>query len=247
MKRRFADLHLIVDVNNNERLQCMISKASELGYGLVAVPLPPDISLGVVTDLRKACEGLGMDFASRIDLAPHTAEGLLRDLRRFRRRCEVLSVACENKQVARQAAKDHRVDLLSFPRFDYRGRFFDDAEAELASNSSASLEIDAKALFTLSGLERTRFVSNLRREVSISREFHVPVVFSSGVADELLLRKPMELAAVASLFNLDEACALQTVSENPEGIVQRNRKKLSPEFVAPGVHLLKRGRLSEAD
>ena len=61
-------------------------------------------------------------------------------------------------------------------------RFFDRAEAELASNSLAALEVDVKPLLVLEGPARVRFLSMLRREVSIAREFHVPVVVSSGVS-----------------------------------------------------------------
>jgi RNase P/RNase MRP subunit p30 len=38
------------------------------------------------------------------------------------------------------------VDLLNFPHLDYHKRFFDRAEAELASSSLATLEVDIKPL-----------------------------------------------------------------------------------------------------
>jgi RNase P/RNase MRP subunit p30 len=58
----------------------------------------------------------------------------------------------------------------------------------------------------------------------------------------MLMRKPKELAALAFLFNLDETSAIKAVSENPLSIVKRNREKLSPEFVAPGVRIVRRGK-----
>jgi ribonuclease P/MRP protein subunit RPP1 len=143
--------------------------------------------------------------------------------------------------VARQAAKDRRVDLLNFPSLDFRSRFFDKAEAELASNGLTSLEIDLKPLLTSEGPARTRLLSNLRREASIAKKFHVPIVISSGVSDKTLMRKPKELAALASLFDLDEASAIEAVSKNPATIVERNRDKLSSRFVAPGIRIIRRG------
>ena len=59
---------------------------------------------------------------------------------------------------------------------------------------------------------------------------------------ELLLRKPRELAAVGSLFGLNEVSALDAVSANPVAIVRRNREKLSRGFVAPGIRVVKEGR-----
>ena len=98
-----------------------------------------------------------------------------------------------------------------------------------------------KPLLVLEGPARVRLLSCLRREVSIANEFHVPVVVSSGVSSELLLRKPREIAAFSSLFGLDETLALDTVSHNPTGIVQRNRQKLDARFVAPGIRVVKQG------
>jgi RNase P/RNase MRP subunit p30 len=58
----------------------------------------------------------------------------------------------------------------------------------------------------------------------------------------LLLRKPRETAALASLFGLDEIAALDAVSTNASAIVMRNREKLSRGFVAPGIRVVKEGR-----
>ena len=57
----------------------------------------------------------GLDLASRVDLRPRSQNELVGLLRRLRRRFEIICVLCESKEVARQAAKDRRVDLLNFP------------------------------------------------------------------------------------------------------------------------------------
>jgi RNase P/RNase MRP subunit p30 len=224
-----------------EQLSRVLTKASKLGYTLVAVPFRK-FSEEQIRQVRKTCEEADVDFASRVDLRPRTPEELIGFLRKLRRRFEIVSVMCESKGVARQAAKDRRVDLLNFPQPDFRRGFFDKAEAELASNCLASLEIDVKPLLTLEGPARIRLLSSLRREVTTAREFHVPIVISSGVSDEMLMRKPRESAALASLFDLGGACALEAVSKNPAGIVKRNREKLGPKFVAPGIRIIRRGK-----
>jgi len=242
MKRTFADLHLCPNVKDSEKVSRIASKASKLGYRLIAITLPSNITQEESQRLRNICKEAKIDLASRVDLRPKTPRELIQNLRRLRRKFEIIAVMCESKGVARQAAKDRRVDLLNFPSLDFRRRFFDNAEAELASNSLASLEIDAKLLLTLEGRARIRFLSSLRREASIAQEFHVPIVVSSGVSEELLMRKPRELAALASLFDLDEALAIEGVSKNPMSIVKRSREKLGPRFVAPGIRIIRRGK-----
>lgn len=241
MRKIFADLHLRLNVKDQAATLRMIAKAASFGYHLIAVPFPPETPYNEIAQLKVACSEVKMDFASRVDIRPKTPNDLLRMLRRLRRKFEVICVICENKQVARQAAKDRRVDLLNFSSLDFRKRFFDEAEAELASSSLAALEIDIRPLLILEGPSRIRLLSSLRREVTVAREFHVPIVISSGVSEEKLLRKPREMAVLAFLFGLDEPSALMAVAQAPAAIVKRNREKLSPNFVAEGIRVIKEG------
>ena len=242
MKRIYADLHLCPNLNNERQTARMIRKAAALGYRLIAIPLPLSFTEKKVRWLRNLCEEAGIEFASRIDLKPRTPRELIVNLRRLRRKFEIIAVLCETKQVARQAAKDRRVDLLNFPAINFRRRFFDKAEAELASSGLTAFEIDVKPLIMFEGAARVRLMSNLRKEVAIAQKFRVPTIVSSGVSDELHMRKPRELAALASLFDLKETAALEAVSKNPVAIVKRNREKLSPRFVAPGIRVIRRGK-----
>ena len=212
--RRFGDLHLRPSMGDLSQVERVVSRSSELRYHFVGMSLPLDTSRQRVRQLRKICCDVGVDFVTRVDLAPKTSRGLLEMLRRFRRKFEVVSAVCVSKPVARQAAKDRRVDLLSFPT-DPRKRFFDTAEAELASNASTALEIDMAPLLLLRGFSRIRLISRLRREVEIARRLKVPVVASSGATNEYLLRGPHDYAALAALFDLTIPVGLQALSENP--------------------------------
>jgi len=242
MRRTYADLHLCPNLASAEQVLRMVNKASKLGYRLIAITFPPNFAEADAKGLQNACKQAKMDLAVRVDLKPRTPDELLRALRRFRRKFEIIAVMCESKDVARQAAKDRRVDLLNFSSFDLRRRFFDLAEAELASNGLASLEIDMKPLLALEGSSRIRLLSSLRRETAIAEAFGVSIVVSSGVSDELLMRRPLEQAALASLFDLGQTAALDAVSRNPMSIVKMNREKLSPRFVAPGIRIVRRGK-----
>jgi RNase P/RNase MRP subunit p30 len=241
MKRTYTDLHLCADLNNLEQASRVVDKASRLGYGAVAIPLQKSVDMQM-QGMRNVCRDLRVDLVSRVDLRPRSPDELLRDLRRYRRQFEIVAVLCDSKPVARQAAKDRRVDLLNFPQIDFRRRFFDLAEAELASQGLACLEMDMRPLLMLEGAERIRLLSSMRREAVTAADFHVPIVVSSGVSDAMLVRKPMELAALSSLFGLPGNLAADAVSANPSAIIRRNREKLGPKFVAPGIRLVRTGK-----
>ena len=237
---KFTDLHLCTPIDNLEQAKRLFTKSAELGYTQVGVPLPHGFTDEVVDRLRQISGELRLDFVTRLDLAPRSPGELLSGLRRFRRRFEVVSVLCSSKPVARQAAKDRRVDLLCFRSFDPSKRFFDRAEAELASASSAAFEIDmAQVLSSFEDRSGVGLFSRLRREVATANSSGVPLVISSGASEPLLLRKPKDYAALGLLFELDETRALQALAENPSIIVERSRSKQNSEYVAPGVRLVK--------
>jgi len=238
--RKFVDLHLCALIDDLEHVERMVDLSARLGYRIVGIPLPPNVSQEVIRQIEKICNNARVEFAKRLDLMPRTSNELLNDLGRLRRKFEIVSVACISKSVARQAAKDRRVDLLSpcltFPC----KRFFDYAEAELASKKSAAFEIDMASILSSTGFPRIRLLSSLRKEIAIARKFDMPVTISSGASDENFLRSPQDYAALASLFDLPVSYALQALSDNPLSIVERNKGKLSPCYIAPGMRVVEK-------
>jgi RNase P/RNase MRP subunit p30 len=242
MKRIFCDLHLRVNPKDIQSTQRLIGKAAQLGYHAISIPFSSQLEEEQTTALKAQCHQAGLDFVTRADFKPHSQEDLMRFLRKFRRKLEVICIICDNKEIARQAAKDRRVDLINFPSLDYHKRFFDRAQAELSSCSQTALEMDVKSLLILEGPPRVRLLSSMRREAALAREFHVPILVSSGVGEAPLMRMPRDMASLAYLFGLNETEAFDAVSTNPYAIVARNRDKLSAKFIAPGITILKEGK-----
>ena len=234
MKPKFADLHLKIDLKKESIVEYAVKRMNFLGYKLIAIPLHPEIKNEDIQEIRNKFNDAGIDFASRIDLYPRNQHELLGQLRKLRRKFELICVLCQSKEVARQAAKDRRVDLINFPSTYYQRRFFDRAEAELAKNGLAAMEIDINPFLLLQGPPRIRIFTYLRRELKIASSFGLPIVISSGVNDLILTRKPKEIVALASLLDLKCSDALEAVSRNPEEIILRNREKLEEGFVEIG-------------
>ena len=240
---KFVDLHLCAPLGNLDLAGRLISKSAELGYSQIGVPLPSTVRAEAVDQLRQMSSGNDLDFVARLDLAPKSPGELLAVLRRFRSKFEIVAVMCNSKAVARQAAKDRRVDVLCFRSSDPRKRFFDWAEAELASGSGAAFEIDlAQMLISLETGSGVGLFSRLRREAATAKSFGVPVVCSSGSSEPMLLRKPQEYAALGFLFDVDAPRGLQALSANPASIVERSRRRLASDFVAAGVRVVKEAR-----
>ena len=225
--RTFVDLHLKPGAPSEVAL--ILETAEILGFSGVAITN--------IRDSRGARQGI--DVISRIDLKPRNQRDLTSSLNRVRRRYEIVSVECASKPVARQAAKDHRVDILNFsPSASNRRKVgFDHQEASLASGANCAYEVNACDILGQGPLALSRLLPILRREVENARRYDVPVVLSSGAVDPLLMRGPRDLAALMGLIDR-EIDWLDSVSTNPWKIVERNREKLSTGFVVPGVKVV---------
>ena len=222
--RDFIDLHLKPP---RDKAAEMLHRAVELGYRGVAL----------VRDHPIPSQGeLDLDIVSRINLVPKNTGDLSNVLRLTRRRCEIIAVECRSKKVARQAAKDHRVDILNFTMPPSRNStWFDRQEATLASDSRCALEFNVSHLFQLGPIQLARTLSRMRVEFENAQSHGVPVVVSSGAESLIQMRDPRGLASILGLLGVEEENGLEAVSTNPWGIVNSNREKLDPDYVNPGV------------
>ena len=233
----YSDLNLRAPLKDISKTEKMIKKAHNLGYSKIAIPLLPNISKELISKLKQLCNDQKLDFVSRTNLAPRKPNELLHDLRRYRRKYEIIAVRCTTKDVARQAAKDRRVDLIQFSSTSLRQRFFDEQEAELAQQALSSLEIELAPLLQLTSISRIRLLSRLRKETATAQRAKVPIVLSSGATTEQQIRGPYDLAALTTIFDYPLSAALQALSQTPLNMIERNREKLSPNYVAPGIRI----------
>jgi ribonuclease P/MRP protein subunit RPP1 len=229
--RHFIDLN-IRDPGDPNILTEMLRLASKLGFKGIALS-----SVSPVTQaLRDEAQTLGIDLASRVDLRPRNASELSKTLRRVRRRHEIVAVHCTSKAVSRQAAKDHRVDILNFPHLKNGRRMSLDRQgASLAARSNCAYELPLSNLLDSSAEEWPRILINMKRDIWNADHEGVPVVATSGAATPLLMREPRAIASITSLLGITEDMGLNAVSENPMRIMERNRRKLEQGFVSPGV------------
>jgi RNase P/RNase MRP subunit p30 len=233
--RKFVDLHLKPPADANVH-RMMLELAIRLGFRGLGVVLEGKADESV----EETASDPRLDIVSRVDLKPRNPRELTAALGRVRGRFEVVAVECQNKSVARQAAKDNRVDVLNFPvSVQARRRAgFDRQEASLAAGSNCTYEINVFDLLGKGPMVVSGLLSIVREEVYNAKRCAVPIVVSSGAGDPLHMRGPRGLAAILGLLNIGEEEGLDTVSTNPWRIIEANREKFGQGFVVPGVRVV---------
>lgn len=239
MRRVFVDLYLRPNLERIEDSKCLIERAIALGYSVIGISLPIGGNEEIIKNLRR--EFSHIDLVTRVNLSPKNTRELLRLLSKVRWKFEVIAVECTTREVAIQAAKDWRVDLLTLASCDPIEHFFGISEAKLASEKNAALEINMSMLLYSKGHLRINLLRILRRSVLMAKKYGVPIVISSGASKPSMLRRPEDYVFLAYLMDLDLHSAKKALSENPKAIVERNRKKLSGDYVCPGVYIIRRG------
>jgi ribonuclease P/MRP protein subunit RPP1 len=215
--RHYVDLHL--KPSTPEQAKEMALLASQLGYKHIASTKPT------------ADPGERITTATRIDIDAKRSRELLEALKRSRRRYDVVAVRCLSKEVARQAAKDDRVDILLFPDdpTQRKQNWLDHHEAGLIDGTGRAYEVNASDLLATSPTRLSKVITQIKRDLAVASRHDIPVVLSSGASTPLAMREPKALTALATLLDIDEDYAVEMLSTIPEAILERNHAKLKEE------------------
>jgi len=215
--RHYVDLHL--KPSTPEQAKEMALLASQLGYKHIASTKPT------------ADPGERITTATRIDIDAKRSRELLEALKRSRRRYDVVAVRCLSKEVARQAAKDDRIDILLFPDdpTQRKQNWLDHHEAGLIDGTGRAYEVNASDLLATSPTRLSKVITQIKRDLAVASRHDIPVVLSSGASTPLAMREPKALTALATLLDIDEDYAVEMLSTIPEAILERNHAKLKEE------------------
>ncbi len=177
-----------------------------------------------------------------MDIEARRGKELLEALKRSRRRFDVIAVRCFSKEVARQAAKDDRVDILLFPDdpAQRKHNWLDHHEAELVEGTGRAYEVNASDLLATSPTHLAKVITQIKRDLAVATKHDIPIVLSSGATTPLAMREPKALTALASLLDIDEEYAIDMISTIPEAIIERNRAKLKEEELMMPVRGIRR-------
>ncbi len=221
--REFVDIG--IKPKAETEIGLILNKAKELGYTAVGMK-------NTTSEL--------LDVINRVDLYPRNQNELGKQLRKLRKRTEVIVVHCASKTVARQAAHDHRVDLVRFPvdRDTNKRLYLDRRQAGLMRDTGVGFEVSIKDLLVDDRLLLAKRIVTIKKSLDIAIKHGLPVVASSGAEDRYGLRDPHGLASLISLLGVDYEPALDMVSTNPMSIVSGNREKLKKSYILPCVWVI---------
>lgn len=220
--RRYVDFWIIGE--EREKTIELLKTLARLGYSDAVMELRGELT-GSFEELRDVAAEAGIKLYRKLVIQPNSRKELLQALRSNRGKFEVITVICENLEVALVAARDSRVDSLIIPpKSSFR------IDKGVASTIRNYVELP----FSWYLANRQSFLETALRIVQILGK-RVGIIMSSASSSALLLRGPRELASLPWTLGYPQEKALDTVSKIPLQIIERNLLKLSNRYVGRGV------------
>ncbi len=208
----------------------MAATAADCGFDGVIVRNSDDGSAGY--DAGAIETQYGVDAVDGVEIradSPSRAGAFLDSLRSER---TVVLVHGGDPDINRFAVETEAVDVLAHPMAGEGD--VNHVIAEAAAEHDVALELDLSGVLRGSGGRRARAIADLRKLRELIEHAEAPHVVSTDPRSHLQMRAPRELVAIGRVIGLDREVIEGGLSEW-ERIVERNRERLDPDYVAPGV------------
>jgi ribonuclease P/MRP protein subunit RPP1 len=135
-------------------------------------------------------------------------------------------------EINRFAVENEAVDVLAHPMAGDGD--VNHVLAEAATEHGVALEVDLSGVLRAAGGQRARAIADIRKLRDMIDHAGAPYVVSADPRSHLQIRAPRELIAVGEVVGFDGE-AIETGLAAWGRIAERNRGRLDPEHVAPGV------------
>jgi ribonuclease P/MRP protein subunit RPP1 len=187
---------------------------------------PADYDAGAVADRY------GIDVVDGVEIRADSRSRAGGFLGSHRPERTVVLVHGGDPDINRFAVENAAVDVLAHPM---RGEGdVNHVVAEAAAEHGVALEVDLSGVLRASGGRRARAIADLRKLRKLIEHAGAPHVVSADPRSHLQVRARRELLAVGEVIGFDRG-AIETGLAEWERIARRNRERLDPDYVAPGV------------
>jgi ribonuclease P/MRP protein subunit RPP1 len=224
----FADLCL-----RTTEFQKAVGMAKRLGLGSICLA----VSMEDLPGIRK--------LTGRRDwrLKPHVSAGLVlsslkpgmvrQNVQRVRSSAEIVVALGGTEELNRAILETPEIDVILGHCVGGRSGI-NHVLARLAKANDVAIGFDMNAIMTSYRLGRVQEFNAMMETASVVRKFGSPFVLTSGARDVWDMRSPSEIMAFGKQLGFSEAHVRKGLSD---GIVKKNRKRLSGKWVMPGVEI----------
>ena len=199
----------------------------------------------VIADLQKVFDvevlkGLELITIRYYDDA--TIERVMKNkVKQYRSKAIIVAAPLTNVNLANWAAEESMIDILTLvpPYNEHKLR---KTTARLAASNFTMLEVPINPLLSVEGMARARILKTFRESVATAIGSGMSIILSSGATNPLGMRSPKAMQHIGQMLGIEISKTRSCVNENVSQIINRNKQKLSDEYIANGIRIVKEGK-----
>jgi len=179
----------------------------------------------------------------RINLRPKSLNDLKKRIKHYNNFSDIISVESMDKNIQIQAAKDSRVDIISFSDQNVI-KTISPGIISLTKQNRSFIEFSLAPIMARNQAVQSKYLRSLYRAVQLAVQLKVNYIISGNFDDLFKLRHPRALISVChTLLGIPLLSAKKAFSENVLTLINRVHARQDKNIIESGVKRLNEGEL----
>ncbi|MFX1377812.1 MAG: RNase P subunit p30 family protein [Promethearchaeota archaeon] len=236
----YFESRLPLDFNNEAEIREKLEFCEKLGIKNVILE-PKDNSNTIPLDIKKKLKNNSkLNIYFRINLRLNNLEDFKKKIKKFNNFSDILSIESFNKEVQIQAARDSRVDIISFSNPQII-KTLTPGVISLTKQNNSFLEFSLASIMISNKANQSKNFRNLYRFIQLALKYKANCIVSGNFDDLYDLRHPRALISICnSLLDVSLDKAKKIFRLNPILLLERVAKH-GNNILEPEIRLIKDG------
>jgi RNase P/RNase MRP subunit p30 len=237
----YFESRLPVNHENFEDIQRKLQICKDLSIKSIILDFENNLQ-NLTPELKKRISKYStLDLYYRTTIKPKNLDELKKRLKQVKNFYEVTSVESPDRKIQIQAAKDSRVDLISFSDGDII-KTITPGVISLTKQNNSFIEFSLAPIMTRNKALQSRFLRRIYRALQLAMQLNANYVISGNFHDLFKLRHPRALISLChTLLDMPLLNAKKAFSENVFALINRAKMRQNNNFIEQGVKIINRG------
>ncbi len=227
----YFESRLSVDFNDFKSILNKLDFCKELGIkNVILAPKNNIVEIPVELKEKIKNENLKINVFFRINLDVENINELRKKIKKLDNFNDILSVESLNKEVQIQAARDSRVDIISFSHQETL-KTLTPGIISLTKQNNSFIEFSLAPIMVLNKATQSKNFRNLYRSIQLALKLKANCIISGNFENVYEFRHPRALISIChSLLGLSLDNAKKVFNLNPRLLLERTRKRSTRNF-----------------
>ncbi len=234
----YFESRLVVNIDDITDVQNRLKFCEELGIRNVI--LEPKNNLKIISsDLKTKIEKeRKISIFYRLNLKSNNLDNFKKEIKRFNKFPDIVSVESSNKDVQIHAARDSRVDILSFSNQDIL-KSLTPGVISLTKQNGSFIEFSLAPIMVENRSLQSKIFRYVYRYIKLVRTLKAYYIINGNFTELFDYRHPRALISVCySLFDIPLVEAKKAFKENVRTLLNRSQKRQNESIFEEGVRLV---------